>query len=292
MKQRILSHRFKGILVLLSLLLHFFVIIYLNFLISSATQLSCPMTKKEATPELSTTNGVEWTYIDENNDSSQATVICANNDIDKEDNILDTPNNNNHNQPDQLPTVLPEKVSILTKEVAKDTQNELVDGPVHDLLVHTQRSQQKLPTFSDIVSGFSKQVHSTNIIGITMEGSSSGCLTVDQIREGRFIQRLCSPLISTWKLHAKKYPLVHPLTLKGGEVMVYLNKDGSIKRITIQDFKDPSILMPYIKQIVQEASRGFPTLPPHTKNDTYCFIIRLAGIPLPDGPRRLCATQY
>ncbi len=151
------------------------------------------------------------------------------------------------------------------------------------------QEKQKL-TFAQLVKGFTEHLKTEGEYTLSMEGKSSAKATEQQLRVGRFLQKIIQCVQTAWKVNRNRYPLNHRV-IATIVVRVVINKDGSLGNLIIQQTTGRQILDTYILNILKDASKSFPPIP-HYLNQEVCVITcNWEKIPLPEGPISYTITR-
>lgn len=145
-------------------------------------------------------------------------------------------------------------------------------------------------TFAQLVKGFTEHLKTEGEYTIAMQGNSDTKATEQQLRVGRFLQKIIQCLQTAWKVNRIRYPLNHRV-FANVAFRIVINKNGSLDNLIIHRTSGRQIIDKFIFDVIKDASKSFPSIPHYLKQDVCVITCDWDKLPLPDGPPNYIITH-
>lgn len=139
-------------------------------------------------------------------------------------------------------------------------------------------AQKKPLTLTKLAKGFLEHMQNEGTGRITTMGKE-GTITAEQLKHERYIEKISACLRNSLKINRSS----SPYTQIEAVLMVYLilNKNGSIKKLSIIKSSGNRLLDQFICYVFYDASSSFPPVPEYLSQSSYTITYRI-GISLVD----------
>lgn len=147
----------------------------------------------------------------------------------------------------------------------------------------TAKTNKPKLSLAQLAQGFVDHMQHEGDYTIAMSGHNSAKATESQLKVGRFLQRIIGSIQNAWRVNVNRYPLTHAVIVSIHFTIV-INKDGSLNKVAFDKSSGDQRIDNYIRLIVQDASKAFPSIPDYMGHDICSIRCMLDDIKLPDGP--------
>lgn len=186
--------------------------------------------------------------------------------------------------PDYIPPSL-----FKPKPVAQASRADIPDIPAPAPM------QKKRMTLAKLADGFitdQTEARTVSSLSLTMLGAQSNSvkMTEQQLKEGRFLEKIAHALISAWHAQAATCP-IHAPPAVDIHLQFIITAQGEIKDVSITKSSNILIVDTFITKVIRSAGTGMPPIPTFLRASEYPVRLILDGINPHRGPQRLVARQ-
>jgi len=281
MKHELSERRSTTVALLASLFVHSNILLYLLYSYTDTLKKNTDQKQKNINQQIH--SPVSWAATEERSAPYGAPIFFT----PEPENLITTPtdenkaltlqNDDNSTEQNNLlksddiqdNNVLDIPANISKQPITQHNKKYITQTPLRRLSPHAITTQQKnKPTLAQLTNGFLHATRTNGSHGVTMLGKKNATPTDEQLKYERYLERLKNCLHSTLAIHREKFPpnTGNDLTT---HILLALNKDGSIKALTVEQSSGDLRLDAFLLFIFRDASSSFPPVPSYLPHDPF-----------------------
>jgi len=182
----------------------------------------------------------------------------------------------------QATTSPSKKEPLITKASTQSPAH--TNQPSAEPIVPPAPAKPKL-TLADLAKGFIRHTESKGNFSISMQGTGRAQATQDQLRIGRYLQKIIWAIQNAWNINKSSYPFSEPMIVSINFIL-YIQKNGTLAT-AIRESTGSRLADQFIMSIIKDASDSCPPIPNYLRMELISIRCNWPHINLEQGPTNL-----